>query len=225
VSEKAGGREPVPYSAEGFPLEVPLQAIWNEGGAGCCETAQTLQAAAQGSVLHMKKSPPLGAEITLTNPLSGESVVARVLGTQPARGGSGAEVTVQFRGPSETFWGPSFRLRKATAELVELELAIRCGDLNPRALREFRDAVDHIRKTAWVVQEWGERKAQGRETETVLSLLTLERIRRATQLTNDLATDLQSKEIAPQTTGLYELFSAVERLHRVLSTLCAPHGA
>ena len=219
------GGEPKPHSAEQFPLEIPLEIIWNERDASHCEPAQTVQAATHGGVMVMKKSPPLGAELTLTNPLSGESVVAHVAGVQSARGGVDLEVTVQFRSPNETFWGPSFRLKKATAELAELENAIRCGDVNPRVLREFRDAVDHIRKTAWVVQEWGELKAQGRETETVLGLLTLERIRRAAQLTNDLAADLQSKEIPPQTAGLYELFSAVERLHQVLSTLCSPHGA
>ena len=225
MPERPQGEEPDSPSPERFPLEILVEVIWSERDAGHCEPAQTLQAAGHGGVLMMKNSPPLGAELTLTNPLSGESVVARVVGVQPARAGSGSDVTVQFRSPSETFWGPSFRLKKTTAELAELERAIRCGDVNPRALREFRDAVDHIRKTAWVVQEWGERKAQGRETETVLNLLTLERIRRATQLTNDLASDLQSKEIPPQTAGLYELFSAVERLHRALSTLCAPHGA
>ena len=225
MPEKPRSGEPVPRSAEGFALEIPLEVLWSERDAGHCELAHTVLAASQGGVLLMKSCPPLRAETTLTNPLSGESMVAHVMGVQPARGGSGSEVTVQFDSPSETFWGPSFRLRKATAELAELEQAIRCGDVNPRALREFRDAVNHIRKTAWVVQEWSERRAQGRETETVLSMLTLERIRRATQLTNDLASDLQSKEILPQTAGLYELFSVVDRLHRVLSTLCAPHGA
>lgn len=224
MPEKPQGKEPVPHPAEQVPLDIALEVIWSERDAGRCEPAQALQAAGHGGVLHMKKSPPLGAELTLTNPLSGESVVARVVGAQSAHAGSDVEVTVQFRSPSETFWGTSFRLKKLTADLAELERAIRCGDVNPRALREFRDAVDHIRKTAWVVQEWGERKAQGRETETVLGLLTLERIRRATQLTNDLASDLQSKEIPPQTAGLYELYSAVERIHRVLSALCAPHG-
>ena len=225
MPEKPPGGEPRPQNANRFPLEIPLEVIWSERDAGHCEPAHTLQATEHGGVLLMKKALPLGVEATLTNPLSGESVAARVVGVQPARGGSGSEVTVQFRSPSGTFWGSSFRLRKATAELAELERAIRCGDVNPRALREFRDAVDHIRKTAWVVQEWTERKAQGRETETVLGLLTLERIRRATQLTNDLTADLQSREIPSQTAGLYELFSAVERLHQVLSTLCAPRGA
>lgn len=214
-----------PHSPEHLSVDTPLQAIWSEAAAGCCESAQTIQITEHGAVLQMTKCPPLGAELTLTNPLSGESLVARVVGAQPVLGGSRTEVTVQFQRPSETFWGTSFRLRKTTAELAELERLIRCGDVNPRALREFRDAVDHIRKTAWVVQEWTERKAQGRETETVLGLLTLERIRRATQLTNDLTADLQSREIPSQTAGLYELFSAVERLHQVLSTLCAPRGA
>lgn len=225
MPEKPMGQEPVPRSAERFALEIPLEAIWNEQDASHCEPAQTLQAGSHGGVLLMKKAPPLSADLTLANPSSGESVAARVVSVQFAGAAAGSEVTVQFHGPSETFWGPSFRLKKATAELAELERAIRAGDVNPRVLREFRDAVDHIRKTAWVVQEWGERRAHGRETETVLGLLTLERIRRAAQLTSDLAADLESKEIPPQTTGLYELFAAVEQLHRVLSTLCSPHGA
>lgn len=224
MPEKFMGPEPASPSAEQFPLEISLEVIWNERDAGHCEPAQALQAGSHGGVLLMKKSPSLGAEITLANPLSGENAVARVVGAQSVRGGSSLEVTVQFRSPNETFWGPSFRLKKATSELAELERAIRAGDVNPRVLREFRDAVDHIRKTAWVVQEWGERKAHGRETETVLGLLTLERIRRATQLTNDLAADLKSKEIPPQTTGLYELFRAVEHLRRILNALCAPLG-
>jgi len=225
MPERSQGKGPVPRSEEHFSLEIPLEAIWNEKDAAHAEPGQALQAASHGGVLIMQKCPPLGAEITLTNPLSGESVVARVLGSQHARTGVGVEVTIQFRSPSDTFWGPSFRLRKATAELTELERAIQCGDVNPRALRDFRDAVDHIRKTAWVVQEWGERKAHGRETETVLGLLTIERIRRATQLTNDLASDLQSKDIHAQTAGLYDLYSSVERLHRLLDELCAPRGA
>lgn len=224
MAERPLGQPPVPDSTERFPLEIPLEAIWSERDAGHCEPAQALQAGSHGGVLLMKKSPPLGAELTLSNPLSGESLVARVISVQFAGVASGSEVAVQFHGPSEKFWGPSFRLKRATAELAELERAIRVGDVNPRVLREFRDAVDHIRKTAWVVQEWGERRAHGRETETVLGLLTLERIRRATQLTNDLASDLQSKEIPPQTIGLYELFAAVEFLRRVLSALCAPPG-
>lgn len=225
MAERSSGQPPGSPSAERFPLELPLEAIWSEQDAGYCEPAQALQAGSHGGVLLMKKAPPLGAELALSNPLSGESLVARVVSVQFAGAAAGSEVAVQFHSSSETFWGPSFRLKKATAELAELERAIRVGDVNPRVLREFRDAVDHIRKTAWVVQEWGERKAQGRETETVLGLLTLERIRRATQLTNDLAADLQSKDIPPQTAGLFELFRAVEQLHRVLTTLCAPHGA
>lgn len=56
------------------------------------------------------------------------------------------------------------------------------GDIDARVLREFRDAVDYVRKAAWAVQEWQERQAKQRDTSTVLPLLMFERIRRATDL-------------------------------------------
>jgi hypothetical protein len=46
------------------------------------------------------------------------------------------------------------RLRATTAELQELENSVVSGDLDPRVLSEFRNAVDHIRNTAWAVQQW-----------------------------------------------------------------------
>jgi len=44
------------------------------------------------------------------------------------------------------------QLRNVTAELFKIEAAIRSGNsIDTRILTEFRDAVDHVRKTAWAV--------------------------------------------------------------------------
>jgi hypothetical protein len=80
-------------------------------------------------------------------------------------------------------------------------------------LREFRDAVDHVRKTAWALQELQERQIQQRDTATVRSLLTEERVRRATQLSNALASDLDSREVTDGTIGAADLFRAIEGLY------------
>jgi hypothetical protein len=58
----------------------------------------------------------------------------------------------------------------AIDELLKLEKDmkdVRSGVMDPRVLREFRDAVDYVRKTAWALQELQERQAQQRDTATV----------------------------------------------------------
>ncbi len=43
------------------------------------------------------------------------------------------------------------QLRRATAGLHKLEKQIRSTDINSRALRDFRKAIDRIRLVAWGV--------------------------------------------------------------------------
>jgi hypothetical protein len=101
------------------------------------------------------------------------------------------------------------RLKKSTADLIELEQALTSGGVDPRVLRDFRDAVDYVRKAAWAVQEWQARQENQRDTSTVLPLLMFERIRRATQLCNVIATELHDKRSVE---GIAELLDAVDSL-------------
>jgi hypothetical protein len=112
----------------------------------------------------------------------------------------------------------SSRLEAATSELQELENLVQSGELDSRVLNEFRNAVDHIRGTAWAVQQWVGLKESG-DPYAVLPKLSAERVRRATQLTNDLVLDLQSGDVAIETEGLAGLFTAIDDLHRRLATL------
>jgi len=77
--------------------------------------------------------------------------------------------------------------------------------------------VDYVRKTAWAVQEWQERQTQRHDTATVLPLLTAERVRRATELSSTILTDLAEHEITAETPGIVELLRAIERLHARLA--------
>ena len=104
------------------------------------------------------------------------------------------------------------KLRASTADLVELEKLLMSGGIDPRVLREFRDAVDYVRKAAWAVQEWQDRQADHRDTSTVLPLLMYERIRRATDLCNRISADLH--DCAPE--GTNELSQALEGLRSQL---------
>lgn len=113
----------------------------------------------------------------------------------------------------------SERLKVSTQELQELEKLVLSGDFSPRVLSEFRSAVDNIRQTAWAVQQWAERKEQKRDPYAVLSILSQERVRRATQITNDLRLDLESLEVGFETKGLAELFQAIDKLRERLAPL------
>ena len=46
----------------------------------------------------------------------------------------------------------SARLQRATDELRQLEKLIRSASIDPRVLDDFREALDHIRLTAWGVR-------------------------------------------------------------------------
>lgn len=111
------------------------------------------------------------------------------------------------------------RLQKVSAELHALNEAIKAGNIDGRILREFREAVDHIRLTAWSVQQWLDLQAKRGDVYSVLSLLTTERIRRATQLSGDLSLDLDAAEVTFETEGLDKLYVAVEGLFVRLARL------
>lgn len=206
-----------------YPVVVPLEVNWREvSGAHFQEQAQATEVNAHGALLHMKNYPTMGVEAELTNLITWQKTRARMAAVRRARSGEIQGIAVELVAADEGFWGLNFQLRKASAELLRLEQGIKSGDMDPLILREFRDAVDYVRKTAWAVQEWNERQIQKRDPSTVLSLLTLERIRRATTLTHDLLGDLKTQEVSGGTEGIIELHRAVEELHERLTQYFPP---
>ena len=113
----------------------------------------------------------------------------------------------------------SERLTAATDELQELEKLVISADFSPRVLSDFRSAIDNIRQTAWAVQQWIALQHLDRDPYSVLGILSVERVRRATQITKDLTIDLESMEVSFETRGLPDLFNAVENLHLRLTPL------
>ena len=111
------------------------------------------------------------------------------------------------------------RLRALTVELQELERSVVSGDLDSRVLSEFRNAVDHIRNTAWTVQQWVDARERSGDPYAVLPALASQRVRRATQLANDLCLDLQTVEVTADTEGVGDLYRSVGDLNRRLELL------
>lgn len=201
-----------------YPVVVPLEVNWREAnGAQFKEQAQATQVNAHGALLRMRNYPTMGVVAELTNLVTSQKTRARMSAVRRDRSGEIQGIAVELVAADEKFWGLNFELRKASAELLRLEQGIKSGDIDPLILREFRDAVDYVRKTAWAVQEWSERQIQKRDPSTVLSLLTLERIRRATTLTHDLLGALKTQEVSGRTEGIVELHRAVEELHQRLT--------
>jgi hypothetical protein len=222
MDRPAEGQPPIQEKRRGnrFPVVVFVEAKWQAlSGEMLKETSQAMEVSALGGLLDMKAYPRVGSELELTNLLSGQSARARVVGTRLPKDGGAPKVAVELLTPSDTFWGLNFQLRKTSAELVRIEQEMKAGGIEPRILEEFRDSVDYVRKTAWAVQEWQERQLQKRDPQTVLPLITSERIRRATQLNLAISTDLAAHEVTRETTGIRELYQAVESLYPRVASL------
>ncbi|HXU48193.1 MAG TPA: hypothetical protein VN727_04040 [Candidatus Binatia bacterium] len=203
---------PEKRSSRRFALSVPLAVGWQEpNGESIEEAGIATEVSAGGAVIDMARFPSAGSEVSLLEKSSNQKIAARVVRVQN-KAGRGYRVFVQLSRPGERFWGLDFRLKKSTADLVELEQALTSGNTDPQVLREFRDAVDYIRKAAWVVQEWQERQSHSRDVSTILPLLMFERIRRTTQLCKVIAAEIQNHAASAESLGVGELSDAIEDL-------------
>lgn len=206
-----------------YPLFAPIQVDWGASG----HSSHTAEAHAKDVSIHggllqflnSEKYPRAGTELVLRNLITGEEIRARAGAIRRAKDGVLLGIAVELLQPSETFWGLTFWVKKTTIELKRLDQEITAGNVDPRVLREFRDAVDYVRKTAWAVQEWQERQRQHRDTATVLPLLFTERVRRAAQLCEAVNSGLTEHEIKPETEGIEALFRAARRLYINLKDL------
>jgi hypothetical protein len=87
------------------------------------------------------------------------------------------------------------------------------------ALREFRQALDNVRMTAWTVNELMDARDLKKDPHTVLSFLTAERLRRFGQMVEDLCADIEQDEVTAETRGIRPLFNAIRKLQERLNSL------
>jgi hypothetical protein len=208
-----------------FRVVVPIEVKWKDtSGKIVAESAEAKEVSGSGGLLDMKSHPAPGVEIQLTNPATGEKAQARAAAVRRGKDGSLLGVAIELLKPSETFWGVNFQLRKTSAQLAAIEDAIKTGGVDPRILRDFRDAVDYVRKTAWAVQEWQERQLKQHDPHTVVPLIISERIRRSTQLSKVISADVTAGDVTRETPGLRDFFKAVETLYVQVSSLFRSRG-
>ena len=114
----------------------------------------------------------------------------------------------------------SERIRLATAELRELEQQLKQGETpNSLLLQDFRSALDDSRMTAWTVSEMLHARERGKDAGKVLGFLTAERVRRITQMTNDLCNDIRKGHVPMKSGGLLFLADGLRGLLFRLDTL------
>lgn len=203
-----------------FRVVVPIEVQWRDStGRTVKESAEAREVSGLGGLLAMKSHPVAGTHIQLTNLTTNEETAARVAAIRRTKEGGLIGVAVELLKPSETFWGVNFQLRKTSAQLSSIEDAIKAGGVDPRILRDFRDAVDYVRKTAWAVQEWQERQIKRHDPQTVVPLIISERIRRATQLSQAISADVTANDVTRETPGVRDFFKAIESLYVQVSSL------
>ena len=180
-----------------------------------------------GVVRHTSRRTGMGVEFQAVSPASKGLLrtCLHAVARGPAEAPAQAEETAKPR-PAPVETPPpvdadeaTARLQRISAELRSLESALVAANSDHRVLREFRDAVDQVRVTAWSVQKWRELESERRDPYAVLPHLVNERIRRATQLSNDVTQDLDAEELEMEAGGLAELAGAVDRLHERLSRI------
>ncbi|HEY3769770.1 MAG TPA: hypothetical protein VGN44_13945 [Candidatus Angelobacter sp.] len=102
------------------------------------------------------------------------------------------------------------QVARITSELNRLEQLLSAGMVDRRVLSEFRYAVDRARHTGWHVEKWLD--GDSRELSAVI---TEERIRCITRMTNQLASELgvDGKDVV----DLGSLREAMQKLDLVLT--------
>lgn len=134
----------------------------------------------------------------------------------PGLPGAGAEF-VMTQKPGKPL---SLRLIDLTLELRSLDADLKAGELpaGPQ-LREFRQALDNTRTTAWTVNELMDARHAGRDPRAVLSFLTAERLRRFSQMVKDLCHEIDQEGTTWQSQGVQDLADSLTLLQEKLGEL------
>jgi hypothetical protein len=106
----------------------------------------------------------------------------------------------------------SSRLEKAISELQGLNKLLLSGDLDPRVLASFRDAVNRVRTAEWAAQQYVARKETDEGLSGVLTLLAVERVRATYQLCQSIREDLKRTDIKVPAGSLIQLCEVMTAL-------------
>jgi hypothetical protein len=110
-------------------------------------------------------------------------------------------------------------LEKGISELQGLHEILLSGDLDPRVLADFRDALNRVRTAAWAAQQYVVRKETDQDSRSVLSFLVGEKIRVTHQLCQAVGDDLKRTDIKFQAGSLVQLHEVTKALTEQLNDI------
>ena len=114
----------------------------------------------------------------------------------------------------------SAKLIELTSELRALDRRLKSGQTpDGPLLREFRQALDQVRMTAWTANELIDARDARTDPQQVLSFLTAERLRRFSQMVKDLCGDMEKDGFDWQKQGIEGLSESVKLLQTRLDKL------
>jgi hypothetical protein len=113
----------------------------------------------------------------------------------------------------------SSTLEQAIVELQRLHEILLAGDLDPRVLADFRDALNRARTAAWAAQQYVARRETQQDSSSVLSFLVGERIRATYQLCQAISDDLKRTDIDFQAGSLIQLQEVAKALTEQLNSV------
>jgi hypothetical protein len=116
---------------------------------------------------------------------------------------------------------------RAIGELTEMEQNLVKARIDPRLIAQLHDAVEHVRQTAWTVQQWVDLNMTGGDPFDVLPQLEAERMHMLRKLAHNVTADIDAEGINHYTLGISDLYETVEQLYRRLRKMLvddAPEG-
>jgi hypothetical protein len=196
-----------------FAVTIPVEVSWRGAdGITVKEDAVARQVNAHGGYLKMSVYPEMGARVTLANFLSAQTAEARVIAAPHAREGVANGIIVELIAANESFWGADLQLEKAILELQNLERVLQSEEIDPRRAKEYQYLLSSIRMSMEAIQQLREGQRRGSDEGERFSALSVERVRRATDLCLELSEDIDAGRLNSESKGLAELFGALEHL-------------
>jgi hypothetical protein len=200
-----------------FPVVVPIEVSWRgKDGISVKEDGVARQVNGNGGFVKMTNYPVLGSRVTLANFLSAQTAEARVLAAPDSRPGVANGIVVELIVPNESFWGVDLQVNKTTFELQNLETALRSEDIDFHLMREYRNAVDHIRTITETLQQLRKCQVGGAESAELLSILADDRLRRASNLCLEAIADIDAGHLKQESKLVDELIGAIQHLQQRL---------
>jgi hypothetical protein len=121
----------------------------------------------------------------------------------------------------------SQKIMRAIADLNELEQNLVKDRIDPRLIAQLHDAVEHVRQTAWTVQQFADLHSTGGDPFEVLPQLEAERMHMLRKLAHNVTADIDASSVNNYTLGISELYEVIQQLYRRLRKMLvddAPEG-